>query len=234
MLELPFTRSKLLTTVSGLDHGFSNLDCESPQLQEWKNQCATAKQVHQDTVIWIESFEKAEREADGVGTDQRNLPVAVYTADCAPILFAAVNAARAPVAVMAVHAGWRGTAAQITKKALQLFSAKAQILGGKKILVSMGPTISKAAFEVGQEVVDAFPGAEQNGMANFFRLEGSQRKYQFDLPGENKRQLEAAASALPVEIDQLPDCTFSEAARYPSYRREKGRNTRILSFIVFR
>jgi YfiH family protein len=233
MLELPFTRSHLLEKVPNLRHGFSNLKCEANALADFAKSCATAHQIHEDTILWIDSFEKAARKADGLGTEQKNLAVGIFTADCTPLLFVAVKADQSPCAILAVHAGWRGTAMGIAKKSLLLFAEKAESLAATKILVAIGPSISKRAFEVGQEVVDAFPGAEQNGIAHFFRVEEGRRKYFFDLPGENRRQLEGTKISLPLEIDQLPDCTFSEAARYPSYRRQQGKAGRILSFLAF-
>lgn len=154
----------------------------------------------------------------------------VYSADCAPILVVALSE-DLPIAVMAIHAGWRGTAMQIAAKSLLAFQER--LSPGLRYAAAIGPCIGFESFEVGQEVVDAFPGCLENGIAKFLRQEGEKKKFLFHLAGENQRQLISAAkkSSLPLELDLLPLCTFQNPL--PSYRRDREKAGRILSYIAF-
>ncbi len=101
-------------------------------------------------------------EADGAWTSERLLPLAVLTADCLPVVLAtgAHNAFSAQQKKIAtVHAGWRGMAAGILQRAIE--SMDADPVG---MAAWLGPAIGPQAFEVGQDVYDAFasslPGSE--------------------------------------------------------------------------
>jgi copper oxidase (laccase) domain-containing protein len=136
---------------------------------------------------------------------------------------------------MAVHAGWRGTALGIAGSSFREFSAAVLARQGKAVrfLAAIGPCIQFESFEVGAEVIAAFPGAESGGLARYLRTEEGNRKYLFNLPGENLRQLKAAAEGLSLEVDGLDLCTVKGKGLLPSYRREREKAGRILSFLEF-
>lgn len=233
-LSQRLTKSALLSRVPGLTHGFTNKHVTTEELAGLDQVSAIAKQVHGDKILWAEAPENRQREADGVATFSRGLTVGASSADCTPVLTVALDASGKPVAVMAVHAGWRGTALGIAGKSLREFvHAVGPKFPGARFLCSIGPCIGPQSFEVGQEVVDAFPGSEKRGLARFLRAEDGRRKYLFDLPGENRRQLEEVRKALgvDVEIDVVGHCTVEREADYPSYRRDREKAGRILSFL---
>jgi copper oxidase (laccase) domain-containing protein len=136
---------------------------------------------------------------------------------------------------MAVHAGWRGTAQTIAEKSFAAFAAATKEKGATRFLAAIGPCIGFESFEVGEEVVRAFPGSEERGLARFLRMEGDRKKYLFNLPGENRRQLEQAASKTgsTLAVDWLDHCTFSQKERLPSFRRDREKAGRILSYLSF-
>jgi copper oxidase (laccase) domain-containing protein len=140
-----------------------------------------------------------------------------------------------PLAVMAVHAGWRGTAKQIGKKSFIAFAEAARAKGATEFFAAVGPCISFESFEVGEEVVAAFPGSLERGQAKFLRMDGENKKFLFDLPGENSRQLKEAASeaGVKLELDTLNECTLQKKEMYPSYRRDREKAGRILSYLCF-
>lgn len=235
-MQNKMTQSPLLSSLPKVRHGF--LSDHTPggrdSLDELLPQIATVKQVHGDLLLWTDQLEKREREADGLATFTPGLNVGVYSADCTPIL--AVAAGKdGPVAVMAVHAGWRGTAKQIGKKSFVAFAKAAVAKGATEFFAAVGPCISFESFEVGEEVVAAFPGSLERGQAKFLRMEGAQKKYLFDLPGENARQLKEAASeaGVALKLEALDECTLKHKERYPSYRRDKEKAGRILSYLCF-
>ena len=174
-------------------------------------------------------MEKKAREGDALATAKANLQIGVYSADCVPILVAAVQGHQ-PIGIMAIHAGWRGTAQQIVLSSCKEFFNKLQA-PDVNFFAAIGPCISYESFEVGAEVFQAFPNAERDGLAKFLREVDGQKKYLVDLPRENARQLQEAGKSLPLQVEILGHCTWKEHDRYPSFRRDKEKAGRILSFL---
>jgi YfiH family protein len=228
-------QSPLLRSLPGITHGFVSNHTPGAQgaLDAAEPTVATVKQVHRDLVLWANGPEKRAREADGLGTHLAGLAVGVYSADCTPILLAATDAHGLPIAVMAVHAGWRGTALEIGAKSLAEFALATPLAA--KFYAALGPCISFESFEVGEEVVAAFPESLRLGQAKFLREVEGKKKYLFDLPGENKRQLRdcAARLGLSLQVDFLPYCTLKLRDQFPSYRRDREKAGRILSYLSF-
>ena len=141
---------------------------------------------------------------------------AVLAADCLPILLCD----EAGRVVGAVHAGWRGLAAGILEAAVAALA-----IPGERLLAWLGPAIGPAAFEVGEEVRAAFITVD-SGAAEAF-LAAQDGKWRCDLYAVARRRL----NALGVErIFGGGFCTFSEAGRFYSYRRE-GLTGRMASLI---
>jgi len=231
------TNSSLLSSITGLKHGFLTNHAPDARLAHdlASPEIATVNQVHGHSLLWATTLEKRQRNADALATSTKNLAVGVYSADCTPVLVAAVNEDNSPLAVMAVHAGWRGTALGILGKSFAEFAAQAQIFGATRFFAAIGPSISFESFEVGEEVVKAFPGSLERGIAKLYRAQEGEKKYLFDLPGENYRQIKdsAARRSLNLEIETLPLCTFKLKEQLPSYRRDREKAGRILSYLSF-
>ena len=143
------------------------------------------------------------------GTEVRLICIGVSTADCLPVLLYDAEHR----ACCAVHAGWRGTAARIAQRAV---AAMAAAFGTRPaaLTAAIGPGISAAAFEVGDEVYEAFASAG-------FRMDSiAQRreKWHIDLAECNRLQLvEAGVGAGSVLVSGL--CTYSHADELFSARR---------------
>ena len=227
-------QSALLQSVAGLNHGFTTKATTAAENAALEKLVSTGNQVHKDHFLWLNDFERRRRDADGAGTTKANFFVGAYSADCTPILLAAQDGRGKTLAVMAVHAGWRGTALGIAGKAateLQRHLAQPEI----QLYAAIGPCISFESFEVGPEVVAAFPHALEQGLARLHRIEEGKQKYFLNLPGENARQLRNSAAQLGIKIhvDALAHCTLREKDTFPSYRRDHQNAGRILSFIAF-
>ncbi len=188
---------------------------------------AFLEQVHGGTVVTLE--EAALRSdfqdftgADGFVTCLDNIALLVLSADCLPIYYWHEADKNAKRWIGLVHAGWKGTQAQIAANAFRLMAAGA---GGRadRVHVALGPCIRWPHYEVGPEFEERFP-------ASSLRRKGG--KLYFDLPGENRRQL-IAAGARPENIMDTEICTFA-SPHFFSFRKEKEHAGRIVSFIAKR
>jgi hypothetical protein len=162
------------------------------------------EQVHGNRVLRLDRGESGS--ADGAVTATRGVVLAVMTADCLPVLLATRDGRRIGVA----HAGWRGLAAGVLAEAVAAFDCDAG-----DVCAWLGPAISQAAFEVGAEVRAAFLAGDAGDAACFAPNERG--RWQADLDQLARRRL---AQAGVREIHGQPQCTYSDADRYFSHRRE--------------
>jgi YfiH family protein len=171
----------------------------------------TAYQSHTPNVLVVERpFDGARPKVDGFVTRTPGLAIGVLAADCAPVLFAAPDAA----VVGAAHAGWRGALTGVCEATL----AAMEGLGARReaIHATVGPTISQDAYEVGPEFVERFL-ADDPGNDRFFRAAVEKPGHaMFDLPGYLMSRLETLGlkSARWTGHD-----TCADAERFFSYRR---------------
>lgn len=122
-----------------------------------------ARQVHGHTVVVGEEVDAAAPpEADGLVATTPGVVVAVRVADCVPVLLVAAREGRVR-GVAALHAGWRGTAADIVRIGVAALE-RATGLGPADMRAAVGPAICGACYEVSPEVVAAVaavaPGRE--------------------------------------------------------------------------
>lgn len=178
-------------------------------------------QVHGDVVRGVDEGDiKADLlaqtlfEADGLTTDRPGVALAIFSADCVPILFFDPVAR----AVGACHAGWRGTAAAIAAKTVR---AMAQRYGCKAedIHCAIGPAIGPCCFETDGDVPEAMKTALGDLAAPYMSKTGE--KWQVDLKGIN-RALLLDAGVGEEHIDLSGECTCCEHERYWSHRYTKG------------
>jgi hypothetical protein len=167
---------------------------------------ASLKQIHSARVLAAKTTGLA-GEGDALVTNRAGVPVSVRTADCYPILLADMESR----AVAAVHAGWRGTSAGIVIEALREMQSDP-----KNIRAAIGPGIGKCCYSVGSEVAQLFGHREASCI---------------DLAAANRRQL-LSAGVRPELIDVLAQCTLCDAVRFHSFRRDKERAGRMISYIA--
>jgi len=160
---------------------------------------------------------------DAFITAEPNVPCFVRTADCVPILIAD------PVqkAVGAVHAGWRGVAADVTGRAI---SVMRDAFGSKSsdILAAIGPAICDNCYEVGIDVIDGFQKLSFDVSPWIVRRDGDNPRV--DLRSIVRRSLLYAGISAD-NIDMLNICTSCSNADLASYRRDKT-DVRQISFIL--
>lgn len=163
------------------------------------------EQVHGADVVAAGHYDEPPR-ADGSVSRSAAHVCVVRTADCLPVLLSAVDGTE----VAAAHAGWRGLAAGVVEA-----TVKAMRHAPGEMTAWLGPAISQAAFEVGDEVRAAFVAAEPTDAAYF--KANSRRRWQADLYGLARRRL-AAIGVASVHGGNF--CTFTDDGRFYSYRRD--------------
>lgn len=150
--------------------------------------------------------------ADAVITSRKKFLIGVMVADCVPILLYDPQKEAAGV----VHAGWKGTAAEILKITIAAMEQRYGSVPGD-ILTAIGPSIRQCGYEVDEEVKTAVQGA--TGEGDYFSQKGD--KYVLDLSAANR--IQAITSGIQKEnIWQSGDCTFCNPERFYSYRYSKG------------
>ena len=160
-------------------------------------------------------------EADAAVAAEPGLVLGIQTADCLPVLLVDPQLRL----VAAAHAGWRGTAAGVTRQAVRALVARGS--RPQDLVAALGPAIGPCCYEVGDELREAF-GPEG---AEFFRP-GPGAKPHLDVRAANVRQLLEAG--LPAEaIHNIADCTHCHPDLYHSYRREGLGSGRMISFVGF-
>jgi YfiH family protein len=148
-----------------------------------------------------------------VSTDPR-LGVAIQVADCLPVLFAA------PGGVAGAHAGWRGLAAGVLENTVAVLCEQAGCRPDQ-VHTWLGACIGPEAFEVGADVLQAFGAAPQQAPQPHFVYRpnaAGEPRWRADLAGLARQRLRALGLA---GVSGGAWCTFSESARFFSYRRER-------------
>ncbi|MBE2893834.1 peptidoglycan editing factor PgeF [Spirabiliibacterium falconis] len=175
-------------------------------------------QTHSIDVVHLPSIETIPN-ADAAYTNQAGMVCAVLTADCLPVLFAAKNAQE----VAAAHAGWRGLCNGILENTVAQFVSPAS-----DIVAYLGPAIGSSAFQVGEEVREAFICANAEAASAFVIDPSAQDKYVADIYQLARQRLQKCGI---TDIRGGTYCTVNDA-RFFSYRRAK-QTGRMASFIYF-
>jgi YfiH family protein len=166
---------------------------EVPRAPAW------LKQVHGNRVVRLPIGDAVE--ADAVVAQQPGDVCVVQMADCLPVLFADEDG----TTVAAAHAGWRGLSAGVLEATL----AAMDVPRGK-VVAWLGPAIGPRAYEVGEDVRAAFGGHDYAFTPN------RPGHWLLDLYAVARRKLEGLKA-----VSGGGFCTFSEADRFFSYRRDR-------------
>lgn len=148
-------------------------------------------------------------QADACIATRAGVVCAIMTADCTPVLLAD---SRGRV-VGAAHAGWRGLASGVLETTVNAM----RDCGAEEILAWLGPGIGPQAFEVGEDVLDAF--AHLQADASVFRaIADRPGKFLADLPALAKRALDGVGV---TQVSGGEHCTVTDPKRFYSFRRER-------------
>ncbi len=193
-------------------------------------------QIHEDKVAIINSSflslpgKQQENELNGIDallTNEPDIAIAVATADCVPLLLYSPDVK----VIAAVHAGWRGTVRQIAAKTIRLMKEKFNC-DVKLMKAGIGPSIGIEAFEVGDNVIEAFRVAGTD-ISNAYKYNHATRKMHIDLWTLNYNQLiEVGVEPDHIEISGI--CTYTHCDDFFSARRLGIHSGRMLSGIMIK
>jgi YfiH family protein len=170
-------------------------------------------QVHETKIVTVTGNTATEdvMRTDALITNEKGLCIAVMSADCVPILLWDTR----NEAVAAVHSGWRGTAARILEKTLHRMHAEFGTTGSD-LVAGIGPSVSQASYEVGEEVTEAMHAAF--GKESALMIHKENRKANLDLWKANRIQLlEFGVPEATIELADL--CTVKNNNYFFSARK---------------
>ncbi|WAH35522.1 peptidoglycan editing factor PgeF [Alicyclobacillus dauci] len=162
--------------------------------------------------------------ADALVTNDKNVALAILTADCVPILF------YDPVrkAIGAAHSGWRGTVSHISKRVVETMQ-KTYGTQPEDLLVSIGPSIRICCYEV-DEVVAGPVHREFTEKVIFPRFNRA-GKFWFSMQSAICSDL-LTVGVRDEHIDDTGICTSCRSTHLFSHRREQGNAGRQMAAIA--
>jgi len=174
-------------------------------------------QVHGAKVIEVTRVSAEKPSADAVITRERNIALAIMTADCLPIFLSDKKGS----VIAAIHGGWRPLAKNIIEATVNKMAIR-----NSEIYAWLGPCIGNSAFEVGGEVKDIFTSLSTSFSCAFSLKQVSIPKerglnshsYLADLQLIAQLQLQQLGIN---HIFNLTECTYTQKQDYYSYRRDK-------------
>jgi polyphenol oxidase len=177
-----------------------------------------AKVTASDVGRGAECVDTAFEDTDGLVTDQLNIPLAVFTADCLSVF---IYDPLTPCIAL-VHAGWRGTRSGIATRAVallkQYYNARTQ-----QMRVFLGPCIRQCCYQVGEECAALCAGG----------VEEREGALYLDLIRMNRHQL-CNAGIADMHIEDSGVCTSCHHDDYFSFRRHGSGCGRMMSVMMLR
>ncbi|MEO8365373.1 MAG: peptidoglycan editing factor PgeF [Pseudoxanthomonas sp.] len=196
--------------------------CALPSPPNW------LQQVHGTEVVRISApVSKAARAGDGEPvadasvTSTAGVVLAILTADCLPVVLAAEDGGE----IAAAHAGWRGLASGVLENTVAAMHAPAG-----KLVAWLGPAAGPQAYEIGEEVFEAFVAQDARAASAFIATRPGH--WRVDLYGLARQRL-AGLGITRVHGGDL--CTISDAQHFYSHRRStsegSGRTGRMATLV---
>ena len=184
------------------------------------------KQIHSDKILKYTLNDKSikDEEGDAIITNEKNVIIGVFTADCVPIIL--IDEEKEVIA--AVHSGWKGTFESITLKTIEKMKREFNT-NEINIKAYIGAHIRKCCYEVSEDLKIKF-------------IEKKKTINNEELFNENNLNLEACivddlkrAGVKDYNINSLNLCTYcSDDIKLHSYRKSQGSYGRMFSFIMLR
>jgi len=239
--SIPFIQHAFSTRLGGVSSGefnsmnmsFNRGDTDENVTENYKRLCnaigvkfenlVASAQDHHTFVRRVSHNEKGigiyrPRDMDSVDaliTNEPDVALVTYFADCTPLLFVDVS----EKAIGAAHAGWRGTVGKIGQKTIQQMT-KEFGTNPKNIIAAIGPAINKCCYEVDEPVSQQFE--QLNLDSNRFIIPKNNGKYMIDLI-ETNRQILLSSGVHEENIITSDVCTRCNHDLIWSHRATNGR-----------
>ncbi len=195
------------------------------------NHLVFSNQVHEDNILYVGKndwgnglkFDNKFKSADGLITDERDVVLVTFYADCVPLFF--LDKRKKVIALS--HSGWKGTFLNIAGKTVEKFKTD---FGSdpQDILVGIGPSIRECHFEVGEDVRDKFLdkfGADYIGYYDKKPHINLQKIIIDELKNEG------------ILLDNITDaniCTFCNSENLYSHRKTQWKRGNLAAFMSLR
>jgi len=170
---------------------------------------------HSDKTTWVldEKIENIEM-VDGLITRNKNVALAVLSADCATVLLYAQELA----AIAALHAGWKGMKDHILTKTISEMKNN----GASKIFGILGPAICANCYPVSKARFDEVRAIQPEAA-----ILNDNHEMSIDVRAGLKAQLRANE----IDFKSVDLCSFESSDLF-SYRRDEqtGRNASVIWF----
>jgi polyphenol oxidase len=191
-----------------------NLQLVKKKISKSSKNIFLSHQVHSNKFIYINDSHKLKTKpkVDAIITNQKNLPIAVLTADCVPILICDKNKNM----IAAIHAGWKGAYRDIIKKVIKFMIKKG--CRSENMIAAIGPCITVKNYEIKQDFIKKF--LKKNKKNKIFFKKVKNKNY-FNL----NKYINSQLKNLNVKnIDVINKDTFNEKNNFFSARRSISRN----------
>lgn len=179
------------------------------------------RQVHGTHVLRVDAPPAPEADepvADASVTGRRGVVLAILTADCLPVVFAAEDGSE----IGAAHAGWRGLAdGMLEATVAAMATAPAQLR------IWLGPAAGAADYEIGEDVWTAFVAQDPGAAAAFVATRAGHWKV--DLPALARRRLQAVG----VRAGNIHGGDLSTIAEAGFYSHRRDRRTGRMATLVW-
>jgi len=191
-----------------------NLEVVANKIKAKSKKIVLLKQVHSSKFCYIGKHSKLNNKfvGDALVTDQKSVPIAILTADCAPILLYDKNKEM----VAAIHAGWKGAHKDIIIKVVKFMIKKGCF--PKNITAAIGPCISNKNYQVREDFIKKFIKKDKKNII-FFKK--TNNKNYFNLNKYVQFQLK---SLNIKKIDTINKDTFNVKNNFFSARRSISHN----------
>ncbi|MBA2174253.1 peptidoglycan editing factor PgeF [Halobacillus locisalis] len=194
-------------------------------LDDW----VMGEQVHGVEVKYVDESDKGKGArkletaipgVDGLITNNRNVVLAAFYADCVPLYF--VDPVSGWIGI--AHAGWKGTVHGMVKAMTDRLVQEGASLDNMEMTI--GPCISAKHYEVDQRVMENIPTHLQKKVSTSV----DEGHFILDLKALN-HQLAIEAGLQEKNVHTTRYCTYEEERLLYSHRRDQGKTGRMLGYI---
>lgn len=248
--DIPFIRHAFSTRLGGVSKGicesmnlaFGRGDDKETVLENYKLICESAGfeyeslcgsvQIHESKVQKVTKADRGHgilrervwKSADALITDDKDVTLVTYYADCTPLFFVDTKTH----AIGLAHGGWRGTIERIAVKTVKAMKIEFGT-NPQDLLCCIGPVIGKCCYEIDADCAIRFKALSEIDTSEVLTAK-SEEKFMADLALTNKLLLISAG--VKEENIILSDlCTKCNSDFLWSHRATSGQRGTMAAFM---